>query len=178
MENVHLEKVVFNKLPSSQSHVDHYWLSSPLGLLSPAYVEENQLLRKYMAARVISWNQVIAAFTVLPRKYFPDKRKWFNLLIVCHFNTWKVQLSPNFAGIIFSFPSKDDFIISTVSIQPFTLECIEAATEKYKTLIGEGGFGSVYRGILNDGQEVAVKVRSATSTQGTREFENEVHTPC
>lgn len=65
-----------------------------------------------------------------------------------------------------------------MSIQQFTLEYIEVATEKYKTLIGEGGFGSVYRGILNDGQEVAVKVRSATSTQGTREFENEVRTSC
>lgn len=32
----------------------------------------------------------------------------------------------------------------------------------------------MYRGTLSDGQEVAVKVRSATSTQGTREFDNEV----
>ncbi|KAL8117881.1 hypothetical protein AgCh_015679 [Apium graveolens] len=39
----------------------------------------------------------------------------------------------------------------------------------------EGGFGSVYRGTLTDGQEVAVKVRSATSTQGTREFNNELN---
>lgn len=62
----------------------------------------------------------------------------------------------------------------TVSIQTFTLEYIEVATERYKTMIGEGGFGSVYRGTLDDGQEVAVKVRSATSTQGTREFDNEV----
>lgn len=82
--------------------------------------------------------------------------------------------------MIFSLPSsKDDFFIKslsfrTESVQTFSLEYIEAATENYKTLIGEGGFGSVYRGTLGDGQEVAVKVRSATSTQGTREFDNEV----
>lgn len=64
--------------------------------------------------------------------------------------------------------------MKSISIENFTLESIEAATENYKTLIGEGGFGAVYRGTLPDGQEVAVKVRSATSTQGTREFDNEV----
>ena len=68
----------------------------------------------------------------------------------------------------------DDIILKSISIENFTLEYIEAATQNYKTLIGEGGFGSVYRGTLPDGQEVAVKVRSATSTQGTREFNNEV----
>lgn len=68
----------------------------------------------------------------------------------------------------------DDLVLKSISIETFTLEYIEAATQRYKTLIGEGGFGSVYRGTLIDGQEVAVKVRSATSTQGTREFENEV----
>lgn len=78
------------------------------------------------------------------------------------------------ADAVFSVPSTDDFMVRSISIQAFSLEYIEAANEKHRTLIGEGGFRSVYRGTLPDGQEVAVKVRSATSTQRTREFENEV----
>lgn len=69
-----------------------------------------------------------------------------------------ITVSTQNADVIFSLLSKDDFFIKSVSIQKFTLDYIEAANEKYKTLIGEGGFGSVSRVILDDGQEVAVKV--------------------
>ncbi|KAJ4971615.1 hypothetical protein NE237_004714 [Protea cynaroides] len=75
---------------------------------------------------------------------------------------------------IFSLPSSNEFSLASRSIQAFTLECIKTATRNYKTLLGEGGFGSVYHGTLSDGQEVAVKVRSATSTQGSSEFDNEL----
>ncbi|XP_050378910.1 nodulation receptor kinase-like [Argentina anserina] len=82
---------------------------------------------------------------------------------------------PMAKNLIFSLPSMDDLVIKSISIETFTLDYLEAVTQSYKTLIGEGGFGSVYRGTLTDGQEVAVKVRSATSTQGTREFNNELN---
>ncbi|KAK7259660.1 hypothetical protein RIF29_25272 [Crotalaria pallida] len=40
--------------------------------------------------------------------------------------------------------------------------------------LGEGGFGPVYKGSLQDGTEVAVKRLSKTSGQGLEEFKNEV----
>ncbi|XP_050290492.1 cysteine-rich receptor-like protein kinase 6 [Quercus robur] len=40
--------------------------------------------------------------------------------------------------------------------------------------LGQGGFGSVYKGLLSDGKEVAVKRLSRSSEQGLREFTTEV----
>ncbi|XP_038981815.1 cysteine-rich receptor-like protein kinase 6 [Phoenix dactylifera] len=40
--------------------------------------------------------------------------------------------------------------------------------------LGEGGFGAVYKGLLPDGREIAVKRLSATSSQGFRELRNEL----
>ncbi|XVF70465.1 hypothetical protein PTKIN_Ptkin11bG0163700 [Pterospermum kingtungense] len=58
----------------------------------------------------------------------------------------------------------------------FDFTTIAHATDNFspKNKIGEGGFGSVYKGILEDGQEIAVKRLSKGSTQGDNEFKNEV----
>lgn len=42
--------------------------------------------------------------------------------------------------------------------------------------IGQGGFGIVYKGILKDGTQVAVKTLSAESKQGAHEFLTEINT--
>ncbi|KAK1391215.1 Receptor-like serine/threonine-protein kinase [Heracleum sosnowskyi] len=53
---------------------------------------------------------------------------------------------------------------------------IEKATNYFSlnNILGEGGFGPVYKGLLEDGREIAVKRLSKTSRQGTNEFKNEV----
>ncbi|XP_022948905.1 probable LRR receptor-like serine/threonine-protein kinase At1g07560 isoform X2 [Cucurbita moschata] len=46
-------------------------------------------------------------------------------------------------------------------------------TNHFETLLGEGGFGKVYYGLIGN-TEVAVKILSAKSAQGYREFQSEV----
>ncbi|MBA0663746.1 hypothetical protein Goklo_003838, partial [Gossypium klotzschianum] len=55
--------------------------------------------------------------------------------------------------------------------QPFTYSEIVTITANFETGIGEGGFGKVFRGHLNDGTPVAVKLLSSSSKQGYKEFQ-------
>ncbi|XP_031120587.1 G-type lectin S-receptor-like serine/threonine-protein kinase At4g27290 [Ipomoea triloba] len=48
------------------------------------------------------------------------------------------------------------------------------ATNNFSNKIGQGGFGVVYKGVLDGGEEIAVKRLSKNSVQGLREFKNEV----
>ncbi|RDX61357.1 Cysteine-rich receptor-like protein kinase 8, partial [Mucuna pruriens] len=53
---------------------------------------------------------------------------------------------------------------------------IESATNKFakENMIGKGGFGEVYKGVLSNGQEIAVKRLLGSSGQGEVEFKNEI----
>jgi serine/threonine protein kinase len=56
------------------------------------------------------------------------------------------------------------------------MDDIEKATDKFHAsrILGEGGFGLVYSGVLGDGTKVAVKVLKNRDHQGDREFLAEV----
>lgn len=58
----------------------------------------------------------------------------------------------------------------------FTYEELEAATDGFSrtNLLGQGGFGYVYKGVLTGGQTVAVKQLKIGGSQGEREFQAEV----
>ncbi|KAF3454012.1 hypothetical protein FNV43_RR04455 [Rhamnella rubrinervis] len=63
-----------------------------------------------------------------------------------------------------------------VELPLFDLATIASATNNFspQCMIGAGGFGSVYKGTLITGQEIAVKRLSKNSGQGFTEFRNEV----
>lgn len=66
---------------------------------------------------------------------------------------------------------------SVLSVKTFSLLELEKATEKFslKKVLGEGGFGRVYHGVLQDGTEVAVKLLTRDNQQnGDREFIAEI----
>ncbi|XP_038898160.1 putative leucine-rich repeat receptor-like serine/threonine-protein kinase At2g19230 [Benincasa hispida] len=50
---------------------------------------------------------------------------------------------------------------------------VVSLTNNFKDIIGEGGFGKVYKGALKDKTLVAVKLLSSTSKQGYKEFQTE-----
>ncbi|XP_040366480.1 probable leucine-rich repeat receptor-like serine/threonine-protein kinase At3g14840 isoform X4 [Rosa chinensis] len=58
----------------------------------------------------------------------------------------------------------------------FRFKQIKAATNNFDAAnkLGEGGFGTVYKGELLDGTTIAVKQLSSKSKQGNREFVNEI----
>lgn len=64
----------------------------------------------------------------------------------------------------------------TGSAKTFSFNDIERATDcfDHSKVLGEGGFGVVYRGILDDGREVAVKVLKRDDQHGGREFLAEI----
>ncbi|KAI5393051.1 hypothetical protein KIW84_060268 [Lathyrus oleraceus] len=70
---------------------------------------------------------------------------------------------------------EDDEIEISESLQ-FKLDTIRDATNDFSddNKLGQGGFGTVYRGTLPNGQEIGVKRLSKDSGQGDLEFKNEV----
>lgn len=64
----------------------------------------------------------------------------------------------------------------TGSAKTFSSSDIERATDYFNEtrVLGEGGFGRVYSGVLEDGTKVAVKILKRDDQQGGREFLAEV----
>ncbi|KAE9589328.1 putative protein kinase RLK-Pelle-DLSV family [Lupinus albus] len=66
--------------------------------------------------------------------------------------------------------------VTTLESLWFDLSEIQSATNKFakENMIGKGGFGEVYKGVLSNGKEIAMKRLLGNSQQGATEFKNEV----
>ncbi|KAJ9692195.1 hypothetical protein PVL29_011324 [Vitis rotundifolia] len=84
-------------------------------------------------------------------------------------------------GIIWNFKRKEDTAMEMVTKEgslksgnsEFTYSELVAITRNFSSIIGQGGFGNVHLGTLADGTQVAVKLRSQSSMQGSKEFRAE-----
>ncbi|KAL2901776.1 Cysteine-rich receptor-like protein kinase 10 [Bienertia sinuspersici] len=72
-------------------------------------------------------------------------------------------------------PVSNNDIVAAESLQ-YELKTLLEATNNFsdEQKIGRGGFGAVYKGVLSDGTEIAVKRLSNGSSQGDKEFKNEM----
>ncbi|KAI6703915.1 hypothetical protein NL676_013051 [Syzygium grande] len=75
-----------------------------------------------------------------------------------------------------SVKDRDDEARRNRDVPLFDLSTIASATNNFSILskLGQGGFGSVYKGVMDNGTEIAVKRLSKHSGQGVEEFKNEV----
>lgn len=67
-------------------------------------------------------------------------------------------------------------LLDVENMRCYTYKDLQFATQDFRpeNKIGQGGFGSVYKGMLKDGLLVAIKVLSDESRQGLREFLTEI----
>uniref|UniRef100_A0A0D9VIR9 Protein kinase domain-containing protein n=1 Tax=Leersia perrieri TaxID=77586 RepID=A0A0D9VIR9_9ORYZ len=67
-------------------------------------------------------------------------------------------------------------LLSLRNVQLFSYREIRSATNKFNqgNKLGQGGFGTVYKGTFEDGTAFAAKVLSAESEQGIKEFLTEI----
>ncbi|KAK4344469.1 hypothetical protein RND71_034645 [Anisodus tanguticus] len=70
----------------------------------------------------------------------------------------------------------DDELSGVKNVTLFSYKQLRIATDDFSPVnkVGEGGFGSVYKGRLKSGKMAAIKVLSSESKQGVREFLTEI----
>ncbi|KAF9595851.1 hypothetical protein IFM89_005337 [Coptis chinensis] len=106
-------------------------------------------------------------------KHCTNSRKRHLSNVVIQFSPLKMSAETH--GIIMT-PAVSSIRIKIDGVQGFSFGQMELATNKFNisTQIGQGGYGKVYKGILDDGTIVAVKRALLGSLQGEKEFLTEI----
>ncbi|KAH0459763.1 hypothetical protein IEQ34_012577 [Dendrobium chrysotoxum] len=126
--------------------------------------ESTSSKRKHIVAVVIPLGLAFIIFSCCGIYTIRKKRKQGNYLSRC---TFKICVGHGYAK---------ESIRKEMELPIFDMSTIEIATNNFsdENKLGHGGFGPVYKGHLEDGQEIAVKRLFKYSVQGLDEFMNEV----
>ncbi|XP_019085667.1 PREDICTED: G-type lectin S-receptor-like serine/threonine-protein kinase At1g61390 [Camelina sativa] len=105
----------------------------------------------------------------------------FVILVFAANKFWRYRIKQNETNPMFINTSQDawkkDMEPQDVTgVNFFPMHTIRTATNDFNSSnkLGQGGFGPVYKGNLEDGKEIAVKRLSSSSGQGADEFMNEI----
>ncbi|KAL8471802.1 hypothetical protein ACS0TY_029144 [Phlomoides rotata] len=156
VSSIHIDEIVHDVFPSNEDRVEISSVSSkdvrtdtfpPTKHTNTSYLSGKNDGRKqktYSASRFTAWNTF-----------------WYRI------NPIKSTLSETRAGGI-KLPSD--------LCRHFSLDDIKSATHKFsaKHVIGKGGFGRLYKGVIDGATSVAIKRLSSSSNQGVHEFVNEI----
>jgi hypothetical protein len=100
-------------------------------------------------------------------------RSWFKMQMMSLSSSRASSKAPSDKGDDNEDHDDDEVLIPGLPAR-FTFAELETATSGFRSQIGSGGFGSVYRGELPDRTTVAVKRMNNLGTQGRREFLTEI----
>ncbi|XP_056167084.1 G-type lectin S-receptor-like serine/threonine-protein kinase SD2-5 [Syzygium oleosum] len=105
-----------------------------------------------------------------------SKKRW-SYLVLFSVSTFLVGLSLIYAGFRFfkAKPTMPENFLESLSGMPvrFSYKELQEATYNFSRKLGQGGFGTVYQGVLPDGTRLAVKKLEGVG-QGNKEFRAEV----
>ncbi|KAI4333764.1 hypothetical protein L6164_018530 [Bauhinia variegata] len=89
---------------------------------------------------------------------------------------WKKKTGPGMTKTLYWKDHKSKMRRENMDLPTMDFSSVAKATDNFSgsNILGKGGFGLVYKGVLDNGQEIAVKRLSKNSGQGPEEFRNEV----
>ncbi|KAF3433835.1 hypothetical protein FNV43_RR24938 [Rhamnella rubrinervis] len=134
-------------------------------------LDNSEFSERKQLAKIITIAVIIGTFTIATGAYFLYMGNYKQRV---RKRKSKEMHSPGFKGIeSLKFPGE---VLKQQELRLFNFEKLAVATNNFRsdTILGQGGFGQVYKGKLEDGLVIAIKRLSRASGQGLIEFTNEV----